>query len=159
MGQGTLPISLAMTGHTMGMFGLAWVTGWLVDRFGQVPMIMVGAVVLMTTGLLAGLAEGLVAIVLVMFLLGLGWNFASVAGATLLIASIETGARGRTQGVAEALTSMTAATAGLGSGFVFAWGGLELLGWTGLALAAVLMVGTFWTSASPRRTSPRDTLL
>jgi MFS family permease len=37
-------ISWVITAHTLGMFGLSNVTGWLVDRFGQIPMIIVGTI-------------------------------------------------------------------------------------------------------------------
>ena len=150
IGQDILAISFAMMSHTFGMFGLAWVTGWLVDRFGQIPVIAAGAIVLVTAGLLATAAEDVGVIIVVMFLLGLGWNFAFVAGSSLLVEGLAPGERGRTQGFGDALVSIAAGTGGLGSGLIFAWGGLEFLGWISLALASALLVSAFWVGVLRR---------
>ena len=147
-GQETLAISLAMLSHTIGMFGLAWMTGWLVDRFSHVPVMVAGALMLVTTGLLATIADDVGVIMAVMFLLGLGWNFTFVAGSSLLVEGLAPRERGRTQGVGDAFVSITAATGGFGSGLMFAWGGMELLGWMGLALAAALAASAFWVGVA-----------
>ena len=147
-GRETLAISLAMLSHTIGMFGLAWMTGWLVDRFGHVPVMLAGAFMLVTTGLLAAIADDFAVTMVVMFLLGLGWNFTFVSGSSLLVQGLAPRERGRTQGVGDAFVSITAATGGLGSGLMFAWGGMELLGWMGLALAAALLVGASWVGVA-----------
>ena len=143
-GERTLAISFAMLSHTVGMFGLAWMTGWLVDRYSPIPVMVAGAFMLITTGLLAAIADDFAVIMAVMFLLGLGWNFTFVSGSSLLVQGLAPGERGRTQGVGDAFVSITAATGGLSSGLMFAWGGMELLGWMGLALAAALVAGAFW---------------
>ena len=143
-GQGTSAISFAMLSHTVGMFGLAWMTGWLVDRFSPIPIMVAGAFMLITTGLLAAIADDFAVTMAVMFLLGLGWNFTFVSGSSLLVQGLAPSERGRTQGIGDAFVSATAATGGLSSGLVFAWGGMELLGWMGLALAAALVAGAFW---------------
>ena len=147
-GRETLAISLAMLSHTIGMFGLAWMTGWLVDRFSHVPVMLAGAFMLVTTGLLAAIADDFAVTMVVMFLLGLGWNFTFVSGSSLLVQGLAPRERGRTQGVGDAFVSITAATGGLGSGLMFAWGGMELLGWMGLALAAALLVGASWVGVA-----------
>ena len=115
-GQQTLAISLAMLSHTIGMFGLAWMTGWLVDRFSPIPIMVAGAFMLITTGLLAAIADEFAVTMVVMFLLGLGWNFTFVSGSSLLVQGLAPSERGRTQGVGDAFVSVTAATGGLSSG-------------------------------------------
>ena len=149
-GQETLAISLAMLSHTIGMFGLAWMSGWLVDRISHIPVMVAGAFMLVTTGLLATVSDDFAVIMAVMFLLGLGWNFTFVAGSSLLVEGLAPRERGRTQGVGDAFVSITAATGGLGSGLMFAWGGMDLLGWMGLTLAVTLVASAFWVGVGRR---------
>lgn len=153
-GHDTQAISYAMMAHTFGMFGLSWATGRLVDRFGCHTIMVIGAAMLISAGLLAIVEQGVGLLFAVMFLLGLGWNFAFVAGSSLLILQLAVVERGRTQGVAELFTAAVAGFSGLGSGFVFAAGGYEMLGAAGTALAAALIAWVFWVAARPRAPAP-----
>ncbi|MCB0166449.1 MAG: MFS transporter, partial [Anaerolineae bacterium] len=73
------PISWVITAHTMGMYGLSFLVGWLVDRLGRVRMIAVGGMILIAACLLAPLSTGVLWLAMALFLLGLGWNCCFVA--------------------------------------------------------------------------------
>ena len=150
LGQDIQVISYAMMAHTFGMFALSWMTGQLVDRFGQMVVIAGGAVMLITAGLLTTLAYELAVLMSAMFLLGLGWNFSFVAGSSLLVKGLAPRERGRTQGFSDALRSAAGAVGGLGSGFIFGLGGVELLGGLSLAISAGLALGVIWVAAIQR---------
>ena len=49
-------ISLVISAHTLGMFGFSPLTGYLIDRFGRIPMLVVGALTLIAAALLAPIA-------------------------------------------------------------------------------------------------------
>lgn len=68
-------IGLVISAHTLGMFGLSWLSGWLIDRFGRRPIMLLGALVLTLACALAPLSTTVPLLALALFLLGLGWNF------------------------------------------------------------------------------------
>lgn len=138
-GHGLKAIGLVMSSHILGMFALSPLTGRLVDRWGQVPVILVGQGLLLiaaVAALLAPVADvGWVALAL--FLLGLGWNLGFVAGSALLSSGIDIKRRPRLQGVTDSLVWLAAALASAASGFVLAALGYDALCMIGLALLAI----------------------
>ena len=151
---GASAISWVLMAHTLGMFGLSSVTGWLNDRLGSVAMIVVGALVLALSGVIAPLAPNVPVLAIALFLLGLGWNFCFVAGSTLLADSLQPGERGSVQGASETLVSLAAGIGSLGTGLVFARGGMVAIGAVGIALALALIGFQVWVT----RVQPRDSL-
>ena len=85
-GHGLGAIGFVMSSHIIGMFVFSPVTGRLVDRWGRLPVIVLGQAHLLVAAVSALLTPasdvGLMAFAL--FLLGLGWNLGFVAGSALL---------------------------------------------------------------------------
>ena len=134
-GSALTVIGLTISLHIAGMYALSPVVGWLADRFGRVPMLLVGQVVLVAaTGVsgLAGHSEPLVTVGLV--LLGLGWSFALVSGSALLAESLQARVRARAQGFSDLMMNLGGAAAGALSGVV-----LSMAGFGGLNLFAALL--------------------
>lgn len=154
MGHGTPAISGVIMAHTLGMFGLSGLTGWLIDRLGRVPMIGVGGGILALSGLLAPVVTGVVGLGVALFLLGLGWNFCYIAGSSLLSDALEAHERGRVQGLSEGLVALASGMGSLGTGGVFAAGGLTAVAGVGLAFSLVLIALIAW--AGLRRPLPVD---
>ena len=75
-------IGLVISVHVLGMYAFSPVVGWLVDRFGRVPMILVGAAILLVACVVSGLApsDSVPVLAVGLFLLGLGWSFTLIAG-------------------------------------------------------------------------------
>jgi MFS family permease len=143
-------ISLVFTAHTLGMFGFATVTGWLIDRLGSPVMIAYGAVLLILASVLAPIAGGVAALALALFLLGLGWNFCFVAGSTLLANQLHYDERGRVQGTNELLISLASGAGSLFTGAIFAGGGMLRVGVVGLALTLALVAFAAWRRPAPK---------
>jgi len=149
--QTTAAISGVIMAHTMGMFGLSALTGWLIDRLGRAPMIILGALVLASAALLAPLSTDIPLLAMSLFLLGLGWNFCFIAGSSLLSDALKSQERGRVQGASEALVALASGVGSLGAGGVFAAGGMGAVAVVGLAFSLALAAWAFWGS---RRHSP-----
>lgn len=145
----TESISWVIMAHTLGMFGLSGLTGRLTMRLGKPAMIVLGGLVLAISAILAPMAATVPMLALALFLLGLGWNFAYVAGSTLLAGAITSGERGRTQGTSETLIAVAAASASFGTGIAFEWGGLIAVGMISLALSMALIAALFWARRQP----------
>jgi MFS family permease len=127
-------ISLVLSGHVFGMYGLAALTGYLIDRFGRITMMIVAAVTLMLAAIIAPLGSQLPFLFIGLFLLGLGWSFGYVAGSALLVDAINPADRSRMQGTSEILVSGTAALGSLGSGIVYGAGGYISVAGMGIVL-------------------------
>ena len=140
----TAAISGVIMAHTMGMFGLSALTGWLIDKLGRAPMIFLGALVLIAAALLAPISTDVPLLATSLFLLGLGWNFCFIAGSSLLSDALESHERGRVQGTSEALVALASGAGSLGTGGVFAVGGMGAVGAVGLAFALALIAWAFW---------------
>ena len=150
-GYDMLSVSTALIVHTLGMFALSPLTGWISKQFGRVPVICAGAVVLMACGVLAPYAVSLNALYFGMFALGYGWNMCHVAGSALLAQLVPEGEGGRVQGAAEFIVSITAAIGSLSSGALFAWRGFSGPGMAGLLLASLILVPVMLAMSAQRR--------
>lgn len=145
-------VGVVISLHIAGMYALSPLVGWGVDRFGAVPVVGAGVVVLgaaAATGASAASHDHRqVAVALV--LLGLGWSCTMVAGSALLSASVPEQVRTPVQGAGDLVVGVAAATAGVLAGPV-----LELAGYAWLNVAAlVLLVPVVATALAARRTAP-----
>ena len=138
--------------HTLGMFGLSWLTGGLIDRYGRITIMFVGAFLLVVAAITSPFVTTVPLLAASLFLLGLGWNFCFVAGSSLLTDSIAAGDKGRVQGAAEVFVALSSGAGSLGSGPVFAGGGMIAVSGVGLAMVLLLLAGGAWFSWSRRTT-------
>ena len=133
-------IALVFSSHTFGMYAFSVVSGWLTDRWGRRPVLGVGAVVTLTSCLLAPLSPNVLPLALALFLLGLGWNLCYVAGSALLSDALTPAEKGRTQGFNDLMVGGAAALATLIGGLVMAGpGGYTAMGLLGAAATAPLL--------------------
>lgn len=130
-------ISWVIMAHTLGMFGLSFLVGWLVDRLGRIKMITAGGVILIISCLLAPLSVEVFWLMLALFLLGLGWNCCFVAGSTLLADVLQPHEKGKIQGLADTVVNVASGVGSLGGGLVFAAIGYTLMNWIGLLIALI----------------------
>ncbi|MCZ2095985.1 MAG: MFS transporter [Anaerolineae bacterium] len=116
-------ISLVISAHTLGMFAFSPLTGYLIDRFGRIPMLVVGAMTMIASALLAPVSATEFSLAIALFLLGLGWNFGYVSGSSLLADALQGAERARVQGVNDSLVFFAAGFGSLAAGSLFASGG------------------------------------
>ena len=121
-GHGLAITGVVVSAHVAGMFLPSPFSGWLVDRFGYLPIAAAAGVILLAAGLLAAWApvDSVATLVLALVLLGLGWNLGLVSGTTLVTDAVPLATRARTQGVVESGVSLAGAGGGLSSGLIFA---------------------------------------
>jgi MFS family permease len=141
-GHSLTDVGIVLSAHTLGMFALSPLSGWLTERFGTVPTIFLGSATLGIAALMAAAApaDGGLILLLALFLLGLGWNFGFVAGSALLSQHLELHERTRVQGAADALIWSSAAAASLGSGLIMAAVGYTALGILGAAAVIIPVI-------------------
>jgi MFS family permease len=120
--------------HVLGMYMLMPVVGWIVDRVGRAPMLAGGLalIAVSTGGLIAFEDVGSTAVLL--FGLGLGWNFSFVAATTVLADLAAPHERGKLLGFHDLVAGFTGAAFVLLGGYV-----LDEVGVNALALGASLV--------------------
>jgi MFS family permease len=128
-------ISLVLIAHVMGMFALSVPVGRLADRIGRRPVLIGGALLSASSGLMFTLGVHSAWIAAAAFyLVGLGWCLAYVAGAALLGDLSGPATRARVLGLNDVFTNLAAMLAAVASGVLLARGGELTVG----VLAAVL---------------------
>jgi len=118
-------IGFAVSMHLGGMYIASPLSGWVCDRIGRIPSIVAGAAGLVAAvamaGLVPGQQSGIVAFGL--FLNGIGWNLAFVAGSALLTDALAPSERASIQGFADLALGLAGALGStLGGMILGAWG-------------------------------------
>lgn len=147
------PVHMRAHDHSMGAVGLViglhvgamWlpslITGPLVDRIGPRVMATSGGTILLISGLLAAFApaDSLVALVLALVLLGIGWNIGLVSGTTLVVHGTQPDTRAATQGSIDVWYQIFGAGAGVVSGILMSAAGFGVLAVVGGILAIIIL--------------------
>ena len=137
--------------HVLGMFGLSPLIGKWADNYGRVRALRVGAVIL-GLGTVSAVAAGYVPVLMFvgLFLLGLGWSFAMIAGSALLTESVPSEERVGAQGLSDVMMSGLGAAAAFGSGFVKVAVGFHWLANFATIAAVVVFVAALAVSRDQR---------
>ena len=137
-------VSLVISAHTFGMYAFSILSGRMADQWGRGPVMILGSTVLILSCLMAAPSVNLLPLVVALFLLGLGWNFAYVAGSTLLADQLSPGERAKTQGFNDLLLNLSSGASQVWSGIVFAAGGYGTMALVGAGAAVVPLGLAIW---------------
>jgi len=137
-------IGLMMTLHILGMYAFSPVIGWMSDRYGRLPMIVLAGITLVAGSEVAAhtSAHDATGAMLGLFLIGLGWGFGVIAGSALLTESFPISDRVGVQGAADLTMSAFGAIGGLSSGVIVTSHGYGNLSHTAAIFTVVLLVAT-----------------
>ncbi len=137
-------IGFVISIHVLGMYAFSPFVGLAADRWGRSVVLTAGGLIILLALLLCGLApEGSSwQIFLGLFLLGLGWSFATVAASTLISDLTPIEARTDVQGTSDMIMALTAAGGGALAGVIVGWSGYPMLAaFAALLGAAVVAAG------------------
>jgi MFS family permease len=135
-------IGFVISLHVLGMYAFSPLVGWAADRAGRRPVLAAGGVVLLLSLLMCARApEGnSPQIVVGLFLLGLGWSLATVAGATMVAELAPLGSLTQVQGTADVVMGLAAAGGSAASGLIVGeLGFAALAGFASVFAVAVLV--------------------
>jgi MFS family permease len=130
-------VGIVISVHIAGMYALSPLVGWLSDRYGRIPSLLTGQLILLLSCAVAATAgpHSSAHLGLGLFLLGLGWSFGLVAGSTLLSESVPAATRSGVQGASDFVMSSCGALGGALAGVV-----VGTLGYVPLNVIASLLV-------------------
>jgi len=147
-GHSLADVGFTISLHIAGMYAFSPVFGWLTDKFGAIRIVIIGQFISLTSLAVSGFWQSeFYAVVLGLFLLGLGWSASTVAASALLSETLATGQRSKVQGFSDSLMNLCGAFGGAVAGViltVFTFGGLNAA-----ALVPVVFI-TLATSYSRR---------
>ncbi|HEY9445456.1 MAG TPA: MFS transporter, partial [Burkholderiales bacterium] len=109
--------------HVIGMYGPSFFTGWLINRFGVLNVILIGIALLFTSIVAALGGTHLLNFWTALFLLGVGWNFMYVGGSALLTECYTPVERAKTQAANDFLVFLTMAVSSTSSGVLMSKSG------------------------------------
>lgn len=128
-GHSLADVGFTISLHIAGMYALSPVFGWLTDKFGAIKIVVTGQLISLTSLAVSGFWQSeFYAVVLGLFLLGLGWSASTVAASALLSETLATGQRSKVQGFSDSLMNLSGAFGGAISGIIltmFTFGGLN----------------------------------
>jgi MFS family permease len=141
-------VGIVLSVHIAGMYAISPVTGWLTDRLGRRPIILIGVAFLVGACAVAGTAgHDIPRLALGLSMLGLGWSCTMVAGSTLLSESVGTANKPSVQGLSDLVMGFAGAISGALSGLVVAWSSYGVL----TVLAAVATIPLIALALRPGR--------
>lgn len=128
-GASLVLVGFTISIHIAGMYAFSPIFGWLADKLGRIQVVIGGQVIYMAALILAGTAGmNHNQITWGLFLLGLGWSAATVAGSALLSTSLPADQKTNVQGVSDSAMQLSGAFGGAVSGSLlaaFEFGGLN----------------------------------
>ena len=153
-GFGFAETAFVIQWHVLAMFTPSLFTGYLIERFGALRIIMTGALLQFGCVLinLQGQAEWNFVAALV--LLGLGWNFLFLGATTLLTISYSGAEKATAQGLNDFMVFGMVTVTALGSGALhhaFGWNAINLVMIPFIMLA---FCASFWLSRRARKIAP-----
>ncbi|MEU1719577.1 MFS transporter [Actinomadura sp. ATCC 39365] len=146
-------IGLVISLHIAGMYMFSPVVGWLADRAGKVPVLVLGSALLLAAAVLAGTAGHRVwQVTTALIVLGLGWSCGLVAGSALVTESVPIDRRPAVQGLSDLLMNVCGATGTIIAGAIV---GILSYGVLGLVVGVMVTLAGLWLVSARYRDRAR----
>lgn len=134
--------------HVLGMYALVIVIGSIIDRTGRRPSLVAGLALMGLSCLGLLWVESVWGTAVLLFGLGLGWNFSFVAATAQLVDVAGPAERGKLLGFADLLSGLTGASLALLGGFALKEAGVAALG---IGAAVLVAAPALWILGGGRR--------
>jgi MFS family permease len=157
-GHGLSEVGMVIGFHIGAMYLPSLVTGILVDKIGRTAIAIASGATLLAAGILAASApaDSMLALIIALSLLGLGWNFGLISGTALIVDSTHPSIRAKTQGSVDVLVALAGASGGALSGMVVAQTSYAGLSFAGGFLSLLLIPVVIWSRTKQRVTEERE---
>ncbi len=132
---GLAAISLAVSMHVVGMYGLSLPLGRLTDRIGRRMVIVAGLIVSAVGSLLVPITPDYAVSAVGLILVGVGWSCVNVAVTALVADTVPAAERGRAVGIVDSFGGVASIVLPLAGGVL-----ADAVGFPALALVATALV-------------------
>ena len=141
---GQLDINNVIMWHVLGMFAPGFFTGYLIKKFGDLNIILAGAVISVICIGVNFSGDSIWHLRVGMGLVGLGWNFMFTAGTSLLLSTYTPAEKAKVQGVNDFFVFGTVATCSLLAGVVYSQFGFFAVNMASAPLLVLVVCAVFW---------------
>lgn len=139
LGYDLVVVGFTISLHIAGMYAFSPVFGWFADKFGRVQTVLLGQLIYVFALGFAGFgSESRFMVTLGLFLLGLGWSAATVAGSALLSETLPAEEKTNVQGLSDSSMNLAGALGGGFAGSVLA--AFAFIGVNTVALIPVVLI-------------------
>jgi MFS family permease len=139
--------ALVIEWHVIGMFAPGLVTGSLIGRFGALPVIVAGCLLMLGCVVLALSGVELMHFLSALILLGIGWNFMYTGASALLTGVYRPAERNKVQGFMDLCVFTTMITSSASSGALLFVNGWSILNLLSLPFVLVVLGVAWWLAA------------
>ena len=145
-------VGLTISAHVGAMYALSPLFGWLSDRVGRLPVLGLGAGLLIAAAGVGATAtpHAVLQLTCALALLGTGWSAVLVSGSALLVDAVPAAERPRVQGRTDALMNLGGAVGGALAGGIVAATSYPTLCALATALPALVLVAVVRRVRRPR---------
>jgi MFS family permease len=137
-------VSFVISAHALGMYAFSLWSGKLTDRKGRAPAIIAGAAIMALGCAWAGPSTGKWPLMGALFVLGLGWNLAYVAGSAMLSDQLAPGERSKMQGLNDLVMNVASGASQIASGLLAARSGYAAVCAAAAGAALVPLGAALW---------------
>ena len=143
--------ALVLEWHVIGMFAPGFFTGHLIKRFGTLPIMGVGVLLMALCIAVALTGVDLHQFAAALLLLGVGWNFLFTGSTTLSMQTYAPEEKDQAQGALNFFVFAVMALSSFGSGLLVTTQGWALLNLGSLLPVALIGAGLLWLARHQRR--------
>lgn len=137
--------------HIIAMFLPSFLTGSLIQRFGELPVIATGALIQLACALINLAGVDFWNFLIANLFVGMGWNFTFVGGSTLLTRTYAPVERAKVQASHDFTVYATTATAAALAGILQQRAGWMVINLAAIPLMATVVAATLWLALRQRR--------
>ena len=136
--------ALVLELHVIAMYLPGLFTGALITTFGVLPIILIGAVLMVACVLVALSGVALMHFIGALVLLGVGWNFMYTGGSTLLTQAYTPQEKNKVQGFMDVVVFGTMITTSASSGVLLFANGWAILNMVSLPIVLFVIACVLW---------------
>ena len=130
--------------HLFAMFAPSFFTGDLIRKFGDMQMMILGCILLLSCALINLNGTSLLHFETALVLLGIGWNFLYIGATTLLTETYTSNERSKAQGLNDTFVFATLTTTSLASGALEAAFGWQTINLYSIPPILIVCFGLIW---------------
>jgi predicted MFS family arabinose efflux permease len=144
-------VAFILEWHVIGMFLPSFFTGSLIKRFGVLPVMIAGALVMFACIAIALSGVAISNFWFALVLLGIGWNFLYIGGTNLLTTIYAPAEKAKTQGINDFLVYATMMASSFSSGVLVSSSGWHNLNFIAIPFVAVAAFAAMGLALQRRR--------
>lgn len=135
--------------HIVAMFAPSFFTGFLIQRFGDQKIAIVGLVMIIVSAIAAAAGLSAAHFYGSLIILGLGWNFGFIGATTMLAAAVSEEEKAAVQGVNDTMIALVSTVCAFAAGLVISGLGWAILAAISIGIVIFALGALAWDKAVP----------